>query len=212
MPTAFFKYKTMLFSNFLLLSSFPFLYSFGILHPPCTRASFSESCALRLLCLPLFILNLIMLVDLFSSAIAPQRREFFFRPVFKTDHSSCCVLGSLLAQVSVSKFVLLTKFHNIVSSWISLPSSEDTSTYKSPSEDGTCACDVPKYRLVKHGVPEVTICQPRCGPGYVSSSIQRYDLYATDATLTSYVLSADFTTCICAPSSYISHNTGKVSG
>lgn len=58
-----------------------------------------------------------------------------------------------------------------------------------PQYNGTCACDVPKYRLVKHGVPEVTICQPRCGPGYV--------------------LSADFTTCICAPSSYISHNTGK---
>lgn len=58
-----------------------------------------------------------------------------------------------------------------------------------PQYDGTCACDFPKLHLVKHGSVGKTICQPRCDPGY---------------TLTS-----NFTTCVCAPTSYFSHNTGK---
>lgn len=57
-----------------------------------------------------------------------------------------------------------------------------------PQLDGTCACPS-SYHIVKHGASRKRICQPHCSKGYD--------------------LSADFTTCICGPTSFTSHDKTK---
>lgn len=57
-----------------------------------------------------------------------------------------------------------------------------------PQLDGTCACPS-SYHIVKHGAIRKRICQPHCSRGYV--------------------LSSDFTSCVCGPTSFISHDKTK---
>lgn len=81
------------------------------------------------------------------------------------------------------------------------------------SQDGTCACHTP-FHLVKHGGAHKTICQPRCVEGSVQASIfLDYPIFTFTCFIpcNRYVLSANFTTCVCAATSFESHDKTKVS-